>query len=539
MRITKAQDDRAREFLNFLSTHEAAQQHVAEAVDLEKAKASRSEREWTGAIGQFSYSRDATAPWQFDKNEAVKSYKGSLAIAIGAIARKVAMQPAKAYRVSHKKSGEVKEPLPHDHLLVTLFNEVNPIHVQFDLWYGMIMWRLLTGDSYWWKAKNGFGVPVELWPLPSNWVYAVPGNQRFIDRYLVRSVFGKDTEWDADDILHIRNPNPDWTDGGRYYGQASAMQCAEAVDLERAIFRRLIAHFKNFSPIGAHYSTESELSEPQLMDIYQQVVAQRAAAENSGKPIISHSGLKLVDEGKFGGRELDYTQSLDGILDYVLAVHGVPRGAVGLSRDYNRANLEGSMMAFCQVTIDPLLTHLGQQLTQNLARDYDDDIVIEFDPCTVDSFDTLMATWQFAQSAGATTPNEVREELLKRDAFKTGGNRPFVSSAMDEAPIGNEKIEPEPAPQPMPSPPAQQPPAEGDQKDEDESEDQGDEKAQGNGKPSNGKPQNGKPSNGKPDADKEDADLDKMLDDCIGCDSNGKPKIPRTLAERFFSEVSR
>ena len=381
------------------------------------------------------------SPWIVDTNEYVKHFKGTTFIAIGSIAKKVAQQEAKVMRRIRKKSGIAKEVVAWDHPLVQLFEQVNPIHTQFDLWYQMVAWRLLTGNSYWWKARNGFGKPAELWPLPSQWVWAIPSSKKFISEYLVRGVFGGvDRYIDAGDVLHIREMSIDWNGPGRFYGTPMAAAAATAIDLEESMLQRLYFQFKNFNPPGMQYSTEAELTESQFVDMMLQIRMQQHTAEQTGAPILTHSGVK-AQEFKNTVREMDYSQSLQTVMSYILAMFGTPQAVVGVSREFSRANLVGALLAWAENTINPLLRHMGQHLTQGLAREYDEDLVIEFDPIEVADADGLRADVAACQSAGAITPNEVRETLLKKSPFVGGGDKPYKPAGLEEASYGNPPAE--------------------------------------------------------------------------------------------------
>lgn len=391
---------------------------------------------WASMVVQERWNQHySPSPWAVDTNEYVRHFKGTTFIAIGAIARKVAQQEAKVFHRIRRKSGVIKEPVDPTHPLYTLFDQVNPVHTQYDLWYQMISWRLLTGNSYWWKARNAFGEIKELWPLPSQWVWAIPSSTQFISEYLVRGVFGGgNTYIPSKDVLHVREHSIDWSGPGRYYGTPLATAGATAIDLEEAMLTRLYWQFKNFHPPGLHYSTDKELTDDQFHDMLVQLRMQQQTAEQSGMPILSHSGTK-IDDSTTTVREMDYNRSLQMIMDYLLALFGTPRSVVGLSREITRANLVGGLLAWAENTINPLLVHTGQHLTQGVGKEFGEDIVVAFDPIEVADADGLRSDVSAAQSAGAITPNEVREVLLKRPPFKKGGNRVFFQGT--ELDFGN------------------------------------------------------------------------------------------------------
>ncbi len=393
-------------------------------------------REFAGlAVPRVPGQKPEPAGWVHDRNEYAKHYKGTMYIAIGAIARKVAMQEPIVARHIRKKSGEKYEPLP-DHPLAETLRNVNPFHVPFDLWFHTVGWRLIAGTSYWWKARNGLGLPGHIWVLPSQWVWAVPSPTEFIGQYLVKGVFSRDTYIPARDIVQMSEPNLDWSGTGRFYGMPAMAAGGAMVDIEEAMYKRLLATFRNLAPPGLHYETAEELTPEEFRDAYQDIVAQHSLAENTGRPILTHSGMKASLPTQ-GISEMDYRGSLEASMEFGLAVMGVPKAVVGLVKDSNRSNMTGALMSWVENTINPLLSHTGQTLTKGLAKEYDDDIVVYFPPVKIEEADQIRKDIETCQKSGAILPNEVREILLDRQPFPNGGNRALVPTNLKEASYGS------------------------------------------------------------------------------------------------------
>lgn len=433
------------------------------------------------------------AEWIIDRNAYVKAHKNSVQVAVGAIARKLSMQEASVRRMKVKKSGIKYEPVKPTHPAAVLLREVNPHHTEFDIWYLTEAWKMLTGDAYWWVARNGFSTPKEVWPCPSQWVRVIPSKTEYIEAFEVRNLFytEKPTIIPANDMVQFTEPNVDWSVNGRFYGASKLQSCSAAVDLEQTMFDRLHFSFSNFAAPGQIFSTDKNLTEPQIRQIYNQIIAQHSLSEHTGRPMITHSGLKPMIQTS-SVKEMDYTKSLDVTMTLILATFGTPRAVVGLISDVNRANMEGAMLAWCENTINPRLKSNGQRLTYDIAREFEPDgsLVVQYEPCTVDDAEAVRKAVETCKGAGALDPNEIREILLKKGPFKRGGNRPLVPTSSTIAGWGNDAgTVPEPGVvQPTPKPAGQM-------------------FGQGGGPPSNGAPgppnqnqngqsngQNGKPS---------------------------------------------
>jgi phage portal protein BeeE len=392
--------------------------------------------------------RHTVAEWILDRNSFVRAYKNSVKVGAGAIANKMAMQEVKILRRLFKKSGVSVEPVSPTHPCCELFRDVNPRYTEWDLWYYTEAWKILTGDSYWWKGRNLFGIPKEIWFVPSQWVRAIPSRTAFIGAYEIRNLFRTEHPviLPGTEVVQISEPNVDWNANGRFYGAPAILGAANSIDLEENMFNRLRSRLFNYAEPGQVFSTDKPLTEPQLRQIYNQIVNQHTATEHTGRPMITHSGLKPQNQKNFV-TELDFMKSLDFTLTMTLAVLGVPKAVVGLVADANRSNTESAILVFCQNCINPRLKHNAKTLTKTIVREFEPDgsLMAYFEPCTPDDTETLIKAVETAGKNAALDPNEIREMLFKKPRFAHGGNRPFVPSAAIMADWGNDDpMNPEP-----------------------------------------------------------------------------------------------
>ena len=90
-----------------------------------------------------------------------------------------------------------------DHPLLTLLQQVNPIHNQFDLWELTTLYQEVHGSAYWYLHFGPLGVPDEIWILPSQHVTPrrQPGSGRIVDAYEYRTgtqiqeIYGRAYSW--------------------------------------------------------------------------------------------------------------------------------------------------------------------------------------------------------------------------------------------------------------------------------------------------------------------------------------------------------
>lgn len=390
------------------------------------------EQQFPSMVG--NYQAGQAASWAENRDQYVKQYKGSVYIAIGAIARLAAMQTVKVKRRIVKGNEISYESVSPTHPLIELLERVNPQDTAWDLWFYMVGWRFLTGDSFIYKAKNGFGVPQQLWPMPSQYVHVIPSPINYIEGYQIKGSGVTAAFVPSDMMIHIKNPSFDWAGTGRYYGMPAIKACAPSIELENEMWKRLYYTFKNFAPPGMVFETEQRLQPHQSRQIWGQLAAQHAVAEASGKPLLVHSGLKLAGEFSRGQRELDYTSSLDTVMDWDLATIGVPRALAGMVSGMETGDIETAIWACAKTSVDPMLVQFSQHLTQDLAKDFEDDLIITLGPCQVDTLDSLRLNIDLLLKAGAATPDEVRHMLCEMSPLPDEqGKRPIMISGFQQS----------------------------------------------------------------------------------------------------------
>jgi hypothetical protein len=72
------------------------------------------------------------------------------------------------------KAARLEEVL--DHPLLTLLAQVNPVHNAFDLWELTTLYQEVQGSAYWYLSFGPFGVPEEIWILPTRTAPAAPSS---------------------------------------------------------------------------------------------------------------------------------------------------------------------------------------------------------------------------------------------------------------------------------------------------------------------------------------------------------------------------
>ena len=395
-----------------------------------------------GRTGDAFHRTVATPSVHYDR--LVKLFRGSVFIAAGAIANKISSMGVKVRRVKKRKTGAYREEVSPNHPLVELLEDPHPDFTQFDLHYYSTAWKLICGDAYFQKQKNGFGIPVRLNILSPQWVQIIPGEDRFIDAYRVNSLYLGTKEWDVDrsEMVHLRQPNLDWSSTRRFYGLATSIAAENTIELETEMMSRLRHNFSNYARPGLIFTTEKRYNEATLKQQVDSIWSQHRLAEHQGKPMVVHDGMTLAGGDSKKQDELDYRGSLEDTLKLTSAVFGVPLAIVGLIGEQNRSNAEASLYHFAHNTINPHLVQYSQVLTKQLAVDFDKGsnwkLEIQVGPFEVRDFNELVKAMEVLWRSGSITPNEVRDRLMNLPPLKIGGDTPMVPAGVTPATYGNE-----------------------------------------------------------------------------------------------------
>lgn len=374
-----------------------------------------------------------------DYDRLIKLFRGSVFICAGAVAEKAASMKTNVYRQRMRKSGEYREKVSPWHPLVELLNCPHPQLTAFDMHYQNIGWLQICGDAYMHKQKNNFGVPVRLNPLSPQWVRVIPGEMNLIDGYRVDSKYVATKNWDIphSEMLRIKKPNLDWSSTRRFYGMSTVIAAENTVQLEAEMLARLRHKFSNLANPGLIFKTKLRLNEAQLKQNLDAIWMQHRLAEHEGKPMLVHSDMELISGADGKQMELDYRGSLEDTLKITSASFGVPLAVVGLSDGKSKANAESDLASFASNKLNPLLTMYSQCLTNFLAKDFDEDLVVELGPFTVRDYGQIVNGAQALWRAGAITPNEIRDYLLGLPPLDLGGDTPVLPAGVGLAEFGN------------------------------------------------------------------------------------------------------
>jgi phage portal protein BeeE len=350
--------------------------------------------------------------------------------------KQIGMASERAYAL--KEMGlEKREILEHPFL--ERLHRPNGIMSRMVLWYETMIRMELGGFCGWYLPKNGLGLPGEIWPLPltkgATLKPKISGNMQ-IEEWIYQDGSVRKT-FKPEEILPLKYPNP----ASPWEGFSPLMAQQHPYDIDLFLMQQQRALLKNMGVPGIHLHTEQQLLKERLTEMLEQIREQWGSATQSGKPLITHSGLKAEKTG-WSNKDMNVTGLAKYSREKTITSYDLSEAKLGLEVPSNRANMEVLDETFEKECIGPKCTLLEEQINTFFLPRYDQGIFAEFDQPDIGNreFELLETEMEFKNFA--LTVNG----YLKRKGRPTvpWGNVPFIPFTV--VPWGEEPPEPTPPP---------------------------------------------------------------------------------------------
>lgn len=306
-----------------------------------------------------------------------------------------------------------------DHPFLNLMKNVNPYMNEYELKEITSIFQDLTGNAYWYVAKNRFGIPAEIWVLPSHKMKIIPSASNFISHYEMHDG-GRVTKFDVNEIIQFKLPNP----FNPYYGLSRIQASAYAVESNQFQKRYELALFQNQARPDGILSTDKPMNPNTIKLIKDQWQSKHQGVENAGSTAVLDNGLKYQQIG-ISPRELDFMMSREMTREEICAIFGTPLAKLGIVKDVNRANAEALNASYIEETIEPVAIRLQEKLTEKLAPMFgDENLHMRFKNLSITDKEFMLKERESNIRSYVTTINEERIAMGK-DPIE-GGDKPLV-----------------------------------------------------------------------------------------------------------------
>src|SRR4029079_6078971 len=219
----------------------------------------------------------------------------------------------------------------------------------------------------------------EIWIIPTPWVRIVPDRTRYVSAYQVAAPGMPAEEFSAEEIIHLKYPNPLDPHRGLSPLQANALTVDANTELQRSRYQAFHAGQRP----GIVLRTEQTLSETTIRRLEEKLSWRFGGRENWHRPLVLEQGL-AASPWTLSPAEMDYLNSSRMTRDEIFALFRVPGPIAGLVENMGLgADIWfGARAMFCEGSVQPKLELIGQGRTRDRGRRYGDDVVVTCPDCS-------------------------------------------------------------------------------------------------------------------------------------------------------------
>lgn len=272
------------------------------------------------------------------------------------------------------------EPAP-DSPLQKLINNPNPDMAFSQIMAYVVQMLDLAGNVY--LSKIIVGVTskeiAEIWPLDPRGMVAKRGAVRLVGAWEYRAVGStRPVDFTPEQICQIKNPNPE----SFIYGLPTMLASGRGVDIYREARDAQKSSFENRGLADIAVILDPTTTAEQFERIKEKHKERNQGSANNRAPLFSTRDIKPLGTSP---AEMDYTASVQSVINEICSVMGVPPQMIGYLEDATLANYETARKILWVNTLIPLLRRIGAQLQRGIAADFGPGWTIEPDLSAVDA----------------------------------------------------------------------------------------------------------------------------------------------------------
>lgn len=335
---------------------------------------------------------------------------------IKAIAEDVAAMQFELYQVDAKGDYE----RVWDHPILDLIQGANPFITGYELLYRTASHLELAGNTYWYlegmtteKSK-----PTAIYPLTPKYVTIKRGDKANepVLEYIYQAGAKKKQPYKPYEILHIKYPDPN--DDTMGIGTVQAIATWIEADNNASEYNRRF--FANGARPGALLKSTKARTQVQIDILRDSFSEKYAGIHNTNRPLVLPDNTEF-EKLEWSNSDIQFGEMLKITRDNIMAGFRVPRTALGITDDVNRANAEATDYVFAARTIKPKMAMICNQLNEKLVPLFGDNLVLTFTDPTPENRELKIREMQAAVADAPTMSiNEAREEYFGLPAVDNG-----------------------------------------------------------------------------------------------------------------------
>jgi HK97 family phage portal protein len=337
---------------------------------------------------------------------------------------------AKPKLVHYDKNGDAKRDF--DHQLLKVLRRPNPQQTWRDLMKWTIGHRETKGTAYWWlvPALNKKDVAQIRILTPENIDISEDENGNVVG-YVYTTNKGTKIPFDADEVVAFPYFNPDSQIKG--IGPLQAARLAQENDMLAQKWNNKL--FKNGAMPSGVLQTDQKLSEETFERVKKSWKEQYAGESNMAKTAILEAGLKY-ERLSLSQADMAFYEGRKDAREEIMMIFRVPKAALGMSGDVNRANADATLYSFAINKIQPIMEDIFDRINEFVLPKFGLDPikdVLEFDSLVPEDCEAILKEHTELLKNNVMTINEVRSRRGLADVAwgdspfdpKKGGNEPI------------------------------------------------------------------------------------------------------------------
>ena len=233
----------------------------------------------------------------------------------------------------------------------------------------------INGNAYIYTPRYpGDDGPSEMWVLPSNRVAVVPGSDRLVSGYLFQSR-GRQWAIDADDVLHLKTPEPDADPAySMYLGKSLLLAAFESTELEMQIARYGANYLANDALPAFAVQAPKEMGPEEFKRFKTQWNETFQGSSRRGKWALLDDG-KTIETFTSGGQLADLSELHEPTMERICMVLGYPAAALTW-KDMNYATAREMQQSIFETIMKPHAQYIGEEMTLHFGA-YEKGLVVQ------------------------------------------------------------------------------------------------------------------------------------------------------------------
>lgn len=318
----------------------------------------------------------------------IKAYHDWVFMNISVLAEEVSKLEPELFKVV-MKGGQMEMEQVFQHDVLDLLDRWNEVTTSSDGFYLTEAHLDLTGDAFWYLEGGANGkIPEKIYILQPDNIELQLGDfdkeqGTLVEGYKYKVLIDgkpKEIDYDKDEILHIKVPNP----ANPYRGQSTVEAIAATIDTD-ALSNEAVKNFYQNGMIAQFVlTTDQRLNQDQIKRLQAELRAAYTGVRNSWKIPIFGGGVK-AENVQMTNKESEFLPTQEWLRDKIMVAFKNTKASLGIVEDVNRANAESTLLNWKRSVIKPKMQRIVDGLNEYLLPRYGENLVLGFkDPVPED-----------------------------------------------------------------------------------------------------------------------------------------------------------